>query len=207
VKARGSAKELPQFILLYLPDDHTGGTRPGKPTPQASVADNDLAVGRVVDAVSHSPYWDDTAIFVIEDDAQDGADHIDAHRSTALVISKYAPLAPQPFVEHQFYTTVSIIHTMEALLGLPAMNLFDAHAPLMAPLFSGPGTQPPFPVDDKNLRSGLIYKVNEKKAAGAKESSLMDFSRPDAADTNKLNAILWQDAKGNVAMPITNRRP
>ena len=83
VKAKGTAKELPQFTLLYLPDDHTGGTRPGKPTPQASVADNDLALGRVVDAVSHSPYWDDTAIFVVEDDAQDGADHVDAHRSIA----------------------------------------------------------------------------------------------------------------------------
>ena len=138
VKAKGSAKELPQFTLLYLPDDHTGGTRPGKPTPQASVADNDLALGRVVDAVSHSPYWDDTAIFVLEDDAQDGADHVDAHRSIALVISKYAPRAAQPFVDHHFYTTVSVIHTMEALLGLPPMNLFDAHAPLMAPLFSGP---------------------------------------------------------------------
>src|SRR5271169_3954420 len=80
VKAKGTAKELPQFTLLYLPDDHTGGTRPAKPTPQASVADNDLAVGRVVDAVSHSAYWDDTAIFVVEDDAQDGADHVDAHR-------------------------------------------------------------------------------------------------------------------------------
>ena len=101
VKARGTAKELPQFILLYLPDDHTGGTRPGKPTPQASVADNDLALGRVVDAVSHSPYWDDTAIFVVEDDAQDGADHVDAHRSIAFVISKYSPRAPQPFVDHQ----------------------------------------------------------------------------------------------------------
>jgi hypothetical protein len=207
VKGKGSAKELPQFILLYLPDDHTGGTRPGKPTPQASVADNDLALGRVVDAISHSAYWDDTAIFVIEDDAQDGADHVDAHRSTALVISKYAPRAPQPFVDHQFYTTVSMIHTMESLLGLPAMNLFDAHAPLMAPLLSGPGTQPPFQVDDKNLRSGLIYNVNEKKAPGAKESSLMDFSRPDAANADKLNAILWQDAKGSGAMPIANRRP
>jgi hypothetical protein len=91
VKAKGSAKELPQFTLLYLPDDHTGGTTPGKPTPRASVADNDLAVGRVVDAVSHSAYWDDTAIFVLEDDAQDGADHVDAHRSIAFVISKYAP--------------------------------------------------------------------------------------------------------------------
>jgi len=207
VKAKGSAKELPQFTLLYLPDDHTGGTRPGKPTPQASVADNDLALGRVVDAVSHSPYWDDTAIFVLEDDAQDGADHIDAHRSTALVISKYAPQAPQPFVDHHFYTTVSMVHTMEALLGLPPMNLFDAHAPLMAPLFTGRGTQPPFLADDKNLRSGLIYTMNEKKATGAKESSQMNFSRPDAADARQLNAILWQDAKGSVPLPIIRHRP
>jgi DNA-binding beta-propeller fold protein YncE len=207
VKAKGSAQELPQFILLYLPDDHTGGTRPGKPTPQASVADNDLAVGRVVDAVSHSPYWDDTAIFVLEDDAQDGADHVDAHRSIALVISKYAQSTPQPFVDHQFYTTVSMIHTMEALLGLPPMNLFDAHAPLMSPLFAGPGTQPPYQVDDQNLRSGLIYRVNAQKAAGAKESSQMDFTKPDAVDAAKLNAILWQDAKGNVPMPVSDRRP
>jgi hypothetical protein len=201
VKARGTQKELPQFTLLYLPDDHTGGTRPGKPTPQASVADNDLALGRVVDAVSHSPYWDDTAIFVIEDDAQDGADHVDAHRSIAFVISKYAPRAPQPFVDHNFYTTVSMIHTMEALLGLRPMNMFDAHAPLMTLLFSGPGTQPPYLADDKNLRNGLLYQVNDKKAAGAKESSQMDFSRPDAADAKELNAILWQNAKGNSALP------
>jgi DNA-binding beta-propeller fold protein YncE len=207
VKAKGSDKELPQFILLYLPDDHTGGTRPGKATPQASVADNDLAVGRVVDAVSHSPYWGDTAIFVLEDDAQDGADHIDAHRSTALVISKYSPRTAQTFVEHNFHTTVSVVHTMEALLGLPPMNLFDAHAPLLAPLFAGPGTQPPFQVDDKNLRSGLIYRVNEKQAPGAKESLQMNFSRPDAADARKLNAILWQDAKGSVPVPTTERRP
>ncbi len=207
VKAKGTAKELPQFMLLYLPDDHTGGTRPAKPTPRASVADNDLALGRVVDAVSHSPYWDDTAIFVLEDDAQDGADHVDAHRSIAFVISKYAPRTPQPFVDHRFYTTVSVIHTMEALLGLPPMNLFDAHAPLLAPLFAGPGTQPPFQADDKNLRSGLIYAVNEKKAPGAKESSQMNFSRPDAADAKKLNAILWQDAKSSVPMPTIDRRP
>ncbi len=206
VKAKGTAKQLPQFTLLYLPDDHTGGTRPGKPTPQASVADNDLALGRVVDAVSHSPYWDDTAIFVVEDDAQDGADHIDAHRSTALVISKYAPRNDHTFVDHHFYTTVSVIHTMEALLGLSPMNLFDAHAPLMAPLLAGPGTQPPYQVDDRNLRSGLIYRMNEKKAAGAKESSQMNFSRPDAVDARKLNAILWQDAKGNVPNPVMDRR-
>jgi len=203
VKGKGSAKELPQFTLLYLPDDHTGGTRPGKSTPQASVADNDLALGRVVDAVSHSPYWDDTAIFVIEDDAQDGADHVDAHRSIAFVISKYAPRAEHAFVDHRFYTTVSVIHTMEALLGLPPMNLFDAHAPLMTEMFAAPGAQPPYQLDDKNLRNGLIYRVNEKHASGAKQSSQMNFSHPDATDARKLNAVLWRNAKGDAPLPST----
>lgn len=200
-KARGTAKELPQFILLYLPNDHTGGTRVGRPAPRASVADNDLAVGRVVDAVSHSPYWDDTAIFVVEDDAQDGADHVDAHRSIALVISKYSPRSEAPFVDHHFYTTVGMVHTMENLIGLPPLNLFDTRAPLMAAPFAGPGTQPPYQADDRNLRSGLLYEMNGKKAPGAEESSGMDFSRPDAADATRLNAILWQDAKGGAAMP------
>jgi hypothetical protein len=200
VKARGSARELPQFIQLWLPNDHTGGTRVGKPAPRASVADNDLAVGRVVDAVSHSPYWDDTAIFVVEDDAQDGADHVDAHRSTALVISKYSPRSETPFIDHHFYTTAGMIHTMEELLGLPPMNLFDAHAPLMAPPFAGPGTQPPYQADDMNLRSGLLFEMNDKKAPGTKESAKMDFSRPDAVNAQELNAILWQDAKSKQAL-------
>lgn len=207
VKAKGTAQELPQFTLLYLPDDHTGGTRPTKPTPQASVADNDLAVGRVVDAVSHSAYWDDTAIFILEDDAQDGADHVDAHRSIAFEISKYAPRESQPFVDHHFYTTASAIHTMESLLGLPPMNLFDAHAPLLTPLLAGTGTQPPYRVDDSNLRSGLIYRVNERNAPGAKQSSRMNFSRPDAVDTKELNAILWRDAKGNAPAPASTQQP
>ena len=145
VQARKESKgtELPAFVLLYLPDDHTHGTTPGKPRPAASVADNDLAVGRVVEAVSHSPYWDDTAIFIIEDDAQDGADHVDAHRSTAFEISKYSPGSSQrPFVDSRFYTTVNMMHTMETLLGLPPMNQNDAYAPVMAPLFTGPGDQP-----------------------------------------------------------------
>jgi DNA-binding beta-propeller fold protein YncE len=206
VKARGTGKELPQFIEMWLPLDHTGGTRMGRPAPRASVADNDLAVGRVVDAVSHSPYWDDTAIFVVEDDAQDGADHVDAHRSIALVISKYSPHSGTPFVDHHFYTTAGMVHTMEELLGLPPMNLFDARAPVMAAPFSGTGTQPPFQVDDKNLRNGLLYKMNPKNAPGANESERMDFSRPDAIDAQKLNAILWQDAKGTQTTPPTLRR-
>ena len=196
VKARGGAKELPQFIELWLPNDHTGGTQVGKPSPRASVADNDLAVGRVVDAVSHSPYWDDTAIFVVEDDAQDGADHVDAHRSIALVISKYSPHSDTHFIDHHFYTTTGVIHTMEELLGLPPMNLFDARAPILAAPFAGTGTQPPYAADYRNLRNGLLYEMNDKKAPGAKESAKMNFSRPDAVNAQELNAILWQDAKG-----------
>ncbi|HKW31406.1 MAG TPA: hypothetical protein VJN92_00260 [Candidatus Acidoferrum sp.] len=204
VGARGSAKELPQFIELWLPNDHTGGTRVGKPSPRASVADNDLAVGRVVDAVSHSPYWDDTGIFVVEDDAQDGADHIDAHRSIALVISKYSPRSGTPFVDHHFYTTAGMIHTMEELLGLPPMNLFDAHAPVMAASFSGPGTQPLFQADDKNLRNSLLYEMNDKYAPGASQSAKMNFERPDSVDAQELNNILWQDAKTRKPTPRGN---
>lgn len=204
VQARktGRGTELPAFVLLYLPNDHTGGTRPGKARPAASVADNDLALGRVVEAVSHSPYWDDTAIFVVEDDAQDGADHVDAHRSIALVISKYSPgSVEQPFVDHHFYTTVSMLHTMEDLLGLPPMNQNDAYAPVMAPLFAGAGNQPAFVADWRNRDNGLIYQTNPERAPGAKESEKMDFSRPDAADTKALNAILWRERMGDAPLP------
>jgi DNA-binding beta-propeller fold protein YncE len=203
VKARQAGKggQLPSFVILRLPNDHTGGTRPGMPTPQASVADNDLAVGRVVDAVSHSPYWDDTAIFILEDDAQDGADHIDAHRSIALVVSKYAPRQEQPSVEHHFYTTVNVIHTMEALLGLPPMNNNDGQAAVMSPLFLGDGSQPPFKADYRNRDNRLIYQANGMKAVGAEESMKMDFSKPDQADPQQLNLILWRVTKGDTPMP------
>jgi len=205
VRARkdGKGQQLPSFVLLYLPDDHTHGTTPGHPRPAASVADNDLAVGRVVEAVSQSAYWDDTAIFILEDDAQNGADHVDAHRSIAFVISKYSPGSPdQPFVEHHSYTTVSTVHTMEVLLGLPAMNQNDAYAPVMSYMFSGPGNQPPFTADWSNRDNGLIYQINPPKGQGAKESSAMDFSRPDAADAAVLNTILWRDRKGDLPLPV-----
>jgi len=206
VKARqsheGTDYELPAFVLLYLPDDHTGGTRPDRARPAANVADNDLALGRVVDAVSHSPYWDDTSIFILEDDAQDGADHVDAHRSTAFVISKYSPgSVAKPNVEHRFYTTVNIVHTMETLLGLPPMNQNDAYAPVMSGLFTGAGDQPAYSADYRNSKNGLIYETNKREAPGSKISSRMDFSRPDAAGAARLNRVLWQDQKGNIPMP------
>jgi YVTN family beta-propeller protein len=195
--------QLPAFVLLYLPDDHTGGTRPDRPRPAASVADNDLALGRVVDAVSHSPYWDDTAIFVLEDDAQDGGDHVDAHRSIAFVVSKYSPGASTaPYVDHRFYTTVNVIHTMEMLLELPPMNQNDAYAPVMGPMFSGQGNQLPFQADYRNLKNGLIYEVNKRDARGANDSAKMDFSRPDAAGAANLNQVLWHDQKGDIPPPV-----
>ncbi|HVZ84553.1 MAG TPA: hypothetical protein VG893_12845 [Terracidiphilus sp.] len=194
---------MPDFVMLRLGNDHTAGTRPGGPTPEASVADNDLAVGRAVEAIAHSPFWDDTAFFILEDDAQDGADHVDAHRSYALVVSKYAPHGPRggAFVDSRFYSTVSVIRTMESLLGLPPMNNNDAFSSLIASEFSGPGDQPPYVADTSNRDNGLIYAANKKTAPGAAESMKMDFRHADRADAQKLNVILWKDAMGDAPVP------
>ncbi|MGO9638497.1 MAG: beta-propeller fold lactonase family protein [Terracidiphilus sp.] len=230
-KAQGK-DTMPDFILLRLPDDHTAGTRPNGPSPKSSVADNDLAVGRAVDAISHSPFWDDTAIFILEDDAQNGADHVDAHRSIALVISKYSPhsaatnapaaapspvgtsetqapfTAGAPFIDSRFYTTVSVIRTMETLLNLPPMNNNDAFSSLISTLFTGPGDQPAYTADYANRDNGLIYTANPPTAAGARESMKMDFRHADRAPADKLNVILWKDAMGDKPVPamLTMRR-
>jgi len=261
---------MPSFVMLRFGNDHTAGTRPGSPTPRASVADNDLAVGRAVEAVSNSAFWNDTAFFILEDDAQDGADHVDAHRSIALVVSKYSPrngtsaanttgaaattttnatpsasatgekatgsasasatsektdgnpnaasVTPNtsatsgaasgtPFIDHNVYTTVSVLRTMEDLLGIPPMNNNDAFAPLMQPLFTGTGDQPAFTADYTNRDNKLIYTANTEKSPGAKQSSKMDFTHEDQADTQKLNAILWRDAMGNTPLPPSLRHP
>jgi hypothetical protein len=108
---------------------------------------------------------------------------------------------PKLFVDHNFYTTVNMIHTMENLLGLPPMNNNDAHAAVMAPLFAGPGDQPAFKADYRNRDSGLIYQANTKNSPGAKQSSMLDFSHADAADTATVNAILWRDAQGDLPVP------
>jgi hypothetical protein len=201
-KAQGK-DTMPNFILLRLPNDHTRGTQPGGPSPKSSVADNDLAVGRVVEAVSHSPFWDDTAICILEDDAQNGGDHVDAHRSIALVISKYSPRGPKgaPFVDNRFYSTVSMIRTMESLLDLPPMNNNDAFSSLISTLFTGPGDQSAYTADYGNRDNGLIYTANPPAAAGARESMKMDFTHADRAPAEKLNVILWKDAMGDKPVP------
>ncbi|HKV26276.1 MAG TPA: hypothetical protein VJN93_16895 [Candidatus Acidoferrum sp.] len=205
VDARKAGKDtMPQFILLRLPNDHTAGLTKDRPKPTASVADNDLAVGRVVDAVSHSPYWDDTAFLILEDDAQDGPDHVDSHRSICLVISKYAPRGngegeeAKPIVDHSFYTTVNVVRTIEALLGVPPMNANDSRAAVMTRLFSGAGDQSAYNADYRNRDNGLIYEMNTKDWKAGKN---LDFSHADAVDTALLNRALWKDRKGNEPMP------
>jgi DNA-binding beta-propeller fold protein YncE len=199
---------MPNYITMRLGNDHTAGTTPGGPTPSASVADNDLALGRLVEAVSHSPYWDDTAIFLLEDDAQNGGDHVDAHRSIVFAVSKYAPHGHDggAFVDGRFYTTVSVVRTMEMLLGLPPMNNNDALASAMGAEFAGPGDQAPYVADTSNRENGLIYKANGKNAVGADESAKMDFTHEDRADSRKLNVILWKDAMGDQPVPEQIRR-
>ena len=204
VADRASGKDtMPNFVMLRLGNDHTAGTTPGGPTPKSSVADNDLAIGRAVEAVSHSPFWDDTAFFILEDDAQNGADHVDAHRSLALVVSKYSPRGADgvAFVDSRFYSTVSVVRTMETLLGLPPMNNNDAFSSMIGSLFTGPGDQAPYEADCRNRDNGLIFTANATTASGAKESSKMDFRHADRADAQKLNVILWKDAMGDRPVP------
>jgi hypothetical protein len=158
----------------------------------------------VVDAVSHSPYWEDTAFLILEDDAQNGPDHVDSHRSISLVISKYAPLPSgegndaKPFVDHSFYTTINVVRTIESLLGVPPMNANDSRAAVMAPLFSGTGQQPAFTADFRNRDNGLIYEMNTKEW---KEGKNLDFSHADAVDTALLNKYLWKDRMGDAPVP------
>lgn len=194
---------MPEFVMLRMGNDHTAGTRPGGPTPKASVADNDLAVGRAVEAISNSPFWEDTAFFILEDDAQNGADHVDAHRSIGLVVSKYSPHGSDaaPFIDSHFYSTVSFIRTMETLLGLPPMNNNDAFSSMASSMFTGPGDQAPYSADYANRDNDLIFTANKKTAPGAAESMKMDFRHADHADTQKLNVILWKDAMGDRAIP------
>ena len=183
-------KRLPNFIVMSMPEDHTRGTESGAFTPQAMVANNDYAIGQLVDAVSHSRYWPNTAIFIIEDDAQDGPDHVDARRTVGLVISPYVK---RGIVDSTLYSTSSMVRTMELLLGLPPMSQYDAAA---MPMYASFGTAPvvtPFnviaPMIDVNAK-------NTKNSYGADESSKMDFSDVDRAPMHALNDIIWKSIKG-----------
>jgi YVTN family beta-propeller protein len=189
--------EWQDLVLVYLPQDHTSGTSQDYPTPRAMVADNDLALGRLVDAISHSRFWESTCIFVNEDDPQDGFDHVDGHRSLCLVVSPYTKRGK---VVSTFYNQSSVLHTIERMLGLPPMNQMDGLAPTMEDCFVSkpdfrPYTVKPniIPLDERNKLSDNDAGEGERFRA---MSEKMDFSLPDRIEDDDLNRILWYAAKG-----------
>jgi YVTN family beta-propeller protein len=193
--------DLPRFMVMSLGEDHTTGTAPGTFTPQACVASNDLALGRIIDAISHSKLWPETAIFVIEDDAQNGPDHVDAHRTVGLVVSPYTR---RHHLDSTQYQTVSMLRTIELILGLPPLSQFDAAAsPMFASFTAAPDLAPyahvPAKID--------LGATNTATAYGAERSKAMDFSEYDKVDDFALNEILWRSIKGeNAALPPAVRR-
>jgi len=177
---------LPRLMLMRLPNDHTAGTEPGKHTPRALAADNDYALGRIVEAVSRSPVWKQTVIFVLEDDAQNGPDHVDSHRSPAFVISAYTK---RGFVDSTHYTTVSMLRTIELFLGMRPLTQFDAAATPMANCFGSNADLRPYTAEKPRIS---LEDRNPADAPGAKASARMDFSEEDRADDDELNDILWR---------------
>ena len=181
---------LPQLIVMRLPNDHTSGTKPGSPTPTAYVADNDLALGRVVEGLSKSSFWKSMAIFVIEDDAQNGSDHVDAHRTIAFAISPYIK---RRSVDSTMYSTSSMLRTMELCLGLEPMSQFDAAARPMYNAFTETPDLAPY------IHRPATADVNEKNLAsawGAQKSLELDLDEEDRADDLVFNEIIWKSVKG-----------
>jgi hypothetical protein len=176
---------MPRLIVLRLPNDHTSGTTPGKIAPLSAFADNDSALGTIVEAVSRSPFWPKTAIFVLEDDAQDGPDHVDSHRSIMLAISPYTR---RGIVDSSMYNTASVLRTMELILGLRPMTHFDAGARPMSAAFAM--TPNPAPYAAEKPRMSLTER-NPQNSPTAARSLKLDFSDADRADDDELNAILW----------------
>ncbi len=202
-EARG---EFPNLVIIYLPNDHTSGTSEGCPTPRALVADNDLAVGRIVEGLSQSPFWPKMAIFINEDDPQDGFDHVDGHRSTCLVVSPWSRQKGR--VVSDFYSQSSVVHTIWRILGITAQNQAAALAPLMTSCFTDEPDPRPFEALPSNI--SLVEMNPSKTALGPKARHLAELSeqlaldKPDQADEDTLNRILWHAAKG-VEAPYPRR--
>jgi YVTN family beta-propeller protein len=195
------ADKMPRFIVMSLGEDHTTGTVPDTFTPHACVASNDLALGRLVEAVSHSKYWRETAIFVIEDDAQNGPDHVDAHRTIGLVISPYVK---RRTVDSTQYSTVSMIRSIELILGLSPLSQYDAAARPMYASFTEKADLTPYTHEPARID---LEAKNTKNSYGARRSSRMDFSDYDRVDDFELNEILWRSIKGvDAPIPPTVRR-
>ncbi len=194
------AGTVPQFNSLRFINDHTEGLRLGRPTPFAHVADNDWAVGLFVEYLSHHPIWKETAIFIVEDDAQNGPDHVDAHRSTAYVAGGFVK---RNFVDHTMYSTSSMLRTMELILALPPMSQYDAAAEPMWRCFSSTYNATPFLAVPANIS---LDEKNIKNTASAKISATFDFSKEDRIPDLVFSEVIWKAVKGeNSVMPAPVR--
>jgi hypothetical protein len=187
-------------MVMSLGEDHTDGLSPGRFTPIACVASNDLALGMIVEAVSKSKFWPETAIFIIEDDAQNGPDHVDARRTVGLVYSPYVKRGG--VVDSTMYTTVSYVRTMELILGLPPMTQYDQLATPLYHVFTTAPVMRPYTPED--ARVDLLAK-NPATGEGARRSARLDFSDYDLVDFDELNDILWKALKGDLPMPAPVR--
>jgi hypothetical protein len=188
---------FPNFIIMLLPNDHTSGTRPGLPTPRAAVADNDLALGRIVEAISQSKFWKETCIFVTEDDPQAGLDHVDGHRTVGLVISPYTKRGE---VISTYYSQINMVRTMENILGIPPMNQFDLAAQAMFDCFSKTPDFTPYkalpnriPLDELNPPLESLKGAQRYWAQKSLEQDLEDLDR---IDEDVFNRIIWHAVKG-----------
>ena len=193
--------DLPNLIVISLPNDHTSGTKPGAPTPAAQLADNDLAFGQIVEAISKSPFWKETCIFAIEDDPQSGWDHVSGYRTTAYIASPYTKRGA---VVSMQYNQTSLLRTMELMLGLPPMNQFDATATPMGDCFTATPDFSPFtalpnniPLDRINPEPREISDLMLRKNASA--SARLPLDKVDACPEDQLNRILWHAMKGSRA--------
>jgi hypothetical protein len=188
---------FPNFILMELPNDHTSGTSPGAPCPEAAVADNDLALGQIIEAISESKFWNETCIFVTEDDPQAGLDHVDGHRTVGLVISPYTKRGK---VISTYYSQINMVRTIENILGLPPMNQLDLTAEPMIECFSNKPDFTPykavknnFPLDKMNMR---LSDLKGKQLYWAKKSMEQDLDDVDRIDEDIFNKIIWYAVKG-----------
>jgi len=193
--------DMPALSLMYLPRDHTLGGAAGHSSPRACMADNDLALGRIVEALSQTPFWRDTVVFVLEDDSQAGADHVDSHRSPFLAISAYG----RSGTVHRFANTTDVLAAIEDILGLGRMSKFDYFSRSLADMFAATPDLTPY--------STMVPKVdlNEKnpaQSAAARMSEGLDFSGPDRIDDALFNRILWAMLKpAGTVPPVTNMAP
>jgi hypothetical protein len=190
---------MPALEIMHLPRDHTAGSQVGACTPQACFADNDLALGRIIEAISRSSFWKNTVVFVIEDDAQDGPDHVDSHRSVMFTISPYNRAG----TVHRFVNTTDVLSTIEGILHLEHLSQFDHFGRPLQGMWSATADLTPY---SAITPSHPLDEVNRPKATGYRESARLNLASADRNDDDSFNRLLWRVIKGDaVAYPGRRR--